>query len=298
MMRFNICLLMVLALLSCNKDKGSGQEQAAQEQSVEVLPITKGEYENEDHTGTLSIIEIKDTDLQFSISVVTENANCTGEISGIARRDGNDWTYSDNESGCALRFSSSKDAITVTETGACDHGAACSFAAVYRKKDTDEAVSVPPAKLDDIMDFYMALDDTYFNCELSEKYSREERTKSIVYQNVTNGYLIFKSQELDSVQLALYKNRVNNKSYLAYVYQCGAGCQCNRTEFLSYEDGEWKNVYDEVFPDLGSLIKDDVVIGLRLPEKGTTITLYDYENPAKRLGELQWNGTKFNLTME
>jgi hypothetical protein len=289
----NFLIVMIILFGSCEKKK----TESINNENVPAQDLT-GHYVGPDNAGTLTITEFEDTGFNFEILLVTENANCTGELTGKAFSVGkqNEWIYEDTESTCALTFSVVDGALQLTESGACDHGAACSFSGVFKKSSArSKEILKHPAALNTIEDYYLALPDEYFTCEVQTQYSREERLRHIKYKNVADGYMKVTFSELEEIQLAQYKNREKGKSYLAFVYECGGGCMCNKRLFLSYDNGEWIDHYDEIFPDLSSLTANDTIIAFRLPEKGTTIEIYDYDDPEKTLGLLKWNGNNFTL---
>jgi hypothetical protein len=293
---FNLstCLL----LFACNPNKEVNENHHTSLASADSVVLQNGSYITNDRTGTLTITEAQSNKFTFSLSVVTENANCTGEISGIANKAGSEgWTFNDQDTGCALTFKSQNRLINVAEvgeSGTCDHGASCSFAATYQLANDLTSNTHAPKELRNIIDYFLALPDSYFNCEIVMERLPDQRMSTVLYQNVADGYLLFKTEELDTVQLALFNGKSGHQ-YLAYVYECGSGCQCNRRAFLNYDNGVWNDIFDQMVPDLSSVGDDDTSIALRLPEKGTTITIYDYDSPQKSLGNLVWKQDVFEL---
>jgi hypothetical protein len=300
MMRIFASILVLLLVTACGENKSTTENPTStQDQPDAKFQVSNGDYTTSDETGTLTITDHQNDQFSFSISVVTKSADCTGEITGVARKnDSGSWDFEDSDTACGLTFASVDGVITVAESSqpdACDHGASCSFAGTYRRQDESPSASAPAKPLNNILDYYLALPDTYFNCELTMERLPDQRMPGILYKNVSDGYLLFKTEELDTVQLALFNEKSTGKKYLAYVYECGGGCQCNRRAFLSYDNGEWNDVSEKAFPDLSALTSDDTNIAFRLPEKGTTIVLYNYDDPGKVVGKLEWKGNMFEL---
>lgn|GEM_PF-457291 len=260
------------------------------------IPEVSGDYSTEDGTGTIAITNQNDGGFDFEITVVTEDALCTGELTGRASKSGDEWTFPEEESGCTLKFTISNEALIVNEEGSCSgHGASCSFAGTYRK-DVLKSVDAAPKTLNDITDYFLALPDDYFTCEIPKAFDENQRRAATKYENVKQGYMRAGFDELDNIELALFTNKEKSLSYLALVYECGGGCQCTKRHFLQYENGEWRDRFSELFPDLDVLsASDDINIALRLPENGATIEVYNFDEPEKVLSTLSWDGTKFTL---
>jgi len=291
-----LIVFLTLAFVQCSKPSQPEQTNNADSSShVKTLPA-QGDYATSDNSATINVSAVSSNEFEFAIDVVTENANCTGSIQGTATNKEDGWVFNSGE-GCTLSFDINNDVITVTEKndgGGCDHGAACSFAGTFSKANEKKLVSAPA--MNGILDYYYALPDYYFECELDMDHSRELRDSYLTYKADNSNFMLFKTNEFDSVQMALFSDAENKTRYVAYVNQCGEGCQCNLVAFLSFENGEWVDHADEVFPDLSQLIEDpDAIIGYQLPEEGTDIVVYDYYNRNRRLGTLKWNGIKFEF---
>jgi hypothetical protein len=261
--------------------------------------MEEGNYTTENNLGEIAITSVTASSFTFSLTVVTENANCIGDLESTAtyNADKNQWIYEDAELGCTLLFEPASETITITETGTCDHGAACSFGGVYSKSKSPTATAVAneaTPTLNSILEYYHALPNEYFTCEIERQYSKEQREAAIQYKNVTNGYMRATFDELDNIQLALFKNKEAGNFYLAFVYECGAGCMCVKRHFLEFKNNQWHDRFDDMLPDLSALEENDTSIALQLPEKGTTITVINFETNAP-LADLVWKGNLFEL---
>lgn len=127
-------LLVGCGFISCNTTKTAEQTDTAKPASTSGTMINNGSYVTADSTGTLTVSESAPESFQFTLTVVTANANCTGQMDGTADAgETNQWLFGDEETGCSLVFTLTERGVTVTEDGECDHGAACSFAGTYRQ---------------------------------------------------------------------------------------------------------------------------------------------------------------------
>jgi hypothetical protein len=152
----------------------------------------------------------------------------------------------------------------------------------------------------DVLDYYCALPDEYFQCELSSPVSKEARIKQIVKKNVKNGYISAKSEGFP-MQVALFTDSHLKLDIIAVNIACGEGCMCNKFALLSHsEGGKWTEVTADIFPRNDELIKavkaktgrDDVSFEYVLPEFGTAIKVVD-SSSKKQLVEIQWSGGQF-----
>lgn len=287
-----------IILLSCSSKKSSPEVSidSVYQKSVNAILFQAGTYTTEDQIGEITIEATTGASFSFSILVTTPNANCTGEIQGTAILDPKTqkWLYQDGQLSCILTFEPGDGIVTITETGTCDHGASCSYSGVYGKTGIFSAAKEEPLVLNSVLDYYLALPDESFTCEISRQYSKEQREKAIQYKNMAAGFMKASVDEFDNIELALFKNKDTGKSYLAFVYECGAGCMCTKRLFLEYDNDKWVDRYSDFFSDLSKLEENDTAIALKLPEKGTTITVVNFET-GKALADLLWKGNKFEM---
>lgn len=283
-----LCTVLLIATISCNTNSNKNLNE---NQNNLVTPAL-GTFETKEGESTIEITDIRDETFSFNLSVVNADATCTGEIAGNASyASENGWTFSD-EYGCELVLTILANEISISETGSCDHGASCSFSGKYiLKEDVEPKQSM---SLNDVLDYFMAIPDEYFLCEIEQSFSTAQREQAITYKNIPNGYLKAQFEELSDLQVALFKNKINGKNYLAFVNECGPGCMCNKRHFLVYEDGKWTDQFHTVFPDLSTLGDVDQ-LAIRLPEKGTTIDVYHIDDPDKSVAKLIWNDGVFKL---
>lgn len=295
MNRIVLAALFLSLLTACGKAKPV--QQTAEASTPVDVAIAEGRYTTEDQTGDLTIEEASVTSFTFELVVTTANAACTGEMEGKAllNEETNKWMFTHPELSCTLAFTFENGMVTVAEDGECDHGANCSFSNVYGSTGSfSSAKEEQQVVLTNLIDYYLALPDEYFTCEISRSYTAAQREAAIQYKNIDNGYLTAGFDELDTVQFALFKNKESKESFVALVYECGGGCMCTKRHFLRHTGSGWEDVYGEVFPDLSVLEENDVVIAFRLPEKGTTIEVYNAETN-RLLAHLLWKVGKFDL---
>ncbi len=149
-----------------------------------------------------------------------------------------------------------------------------------------------------IKDYYFLLPGKYFICDAMEANdNKENREKSIKHQNIKNGYIKAKPQEFYDLEVALFKNREENKDIIATFIQCGAGCMCNVTDFLLYDNktGKWENITSEIFPsfsEIDKVVDEPSLLMYQLPEFGTTIEGVN-ENTGKTEIKIGWDGKEF-----
>lgn len=151
-----------------------------------------------------------------------------------------------------------------------------------------------------ILDYYLALPDGYFHCELTPKITREYRMKQIVRKNVKNGYLLSKSEGYP-MEVALFVDPTGKQRVIAVNITCGEGCMCNRFVLLRYlGPGKWQNITGDLMPSDGAI---DAAIkekhgernwSLILPEFGTTVRVVDAATSAPLI-ELQWVNGVFRI---
>ncbi|HYC85819.1 MAG TPA: hypothetical protein VEB86_11385 [Chryseosolibacter sp.] len=294
----NLCFLTltVLTLASC------GGKNSSTEQSVGDSTATadlSGEYSTGDKTATLSVTNWSESGFRFELTVVTQDALCTGELNGTTTFDpqNKQWIYDDESTGCLLKFHWVKDAFEVEEEGACDHGAACSFAGTYQRGAPGQALTeddqvVTPQALNSLMDHYLALPDEYLTCEVPGGYDENERKAAIKTQS--DSHMVVDTEELAGMQLAMFEGA---GKFIALVYECGAGCQCTKRHVLQYDNGQWVDRYADLVPGLDGLAGgEDVAVALRIPDGATTIEVYNFDDPGQVLGTLKWDGSRFNLS--
>lgn len=123
-----------------------------------------------------------------------------------------------------------------------------------------------------ILDHYLNMPAGSMMCDnYKDKDSKEYRLGCIVRMDVRNGYLLSYHNDLIWMQVALFT--YNEKNIVAAIASCGMGCMCNQKVFYEIQtNGEFKDVTADIIPkeyeDAGWFI---------LPEKGTTIGIYDYD---------------------
>jgi hypothetical protein len=151
-----------------------------------------------------------------------------------------------------------------------------------------------------VKDYYFLLPSKYFICDaMEDNDNKENRRKAIKHQNIKNGYIKAKPQEFYDLEVALFKNREENKDIIATFIQCGAGCMCNVTDFLLYDNktGKWKNITSKIFPsfsEIDKVVDEPSLLMYKLPEFGTTIEGIG-ENTGKTEIKSAWDGKEFAI---
>ena len=114
--------------------------------------------------------------------------------------------------------------------------------------------------------------------------------------DIRNGYLLSRHGDLIWLQVAVFT--YSGKDYIGVVAICGMGCMCNEEAFFEVQaNGDLKDVTSVIFPkeynDAGWII---------LPEIGTTINIYDYDDldqyDFKPMTEVQKKTLKHQLSWE
>ena len=167
-----------------------------------------------------------------------------------------------------------------------------------------------------VKDFYYLLPEKYFpqpDFDDGPKLSQRAFRKSIIEtEDIKNGYLsIMGGFKEGWVEVAIFKK--TNGKYIVGISSIGCGPVCSNEDmdFLSYENGKWRNVTNEVLQKISEAqvkaaykrkqIEDEYGLVYELPRVGTTIKVKsggDYGdtdfNPVN-LFELNWNGISFVL---
>lgn len=154
-----------------------------------------------------------------------------------------------------------------------------------------------------ILDYYLALPDAYYQCEMEPKITAQYKMKQIVRKNIKNGYLLAKSEGYP-MEVALFVDAAGEERVIAVNITCGEGCMCNRFALLRYlGPGNWKNVTADLMPPDGEIeaaIKKkhgDRNWSLILPEFGTTVRVVDAATSAPLI-DLQWVNGVFRIKGE
>ncbi len=158
-----------------------------------------------------------------------------------------------------------------------------------------------------IVDYYLTLPGEYFVCDAGAvQDTKDFRTKCIQYKNIKNGYLRAKVDNglQYPLEVALYKDRSNQRDIIAVSIDCGPGCLCNVFKLLALDKkGQWE-VIENILPiqemekTLEKLQKksdNELFPAFILPEFGTTIKVIDSKTK-NLLYELIWQAGKFQVT--
>ena len=155
------------------------------------------------------------------------------------------------------------------------------------------------SKRKNVLDYYLLLPDEYFFCEFTPKITKEHKRQQIIRKNIKNGFILSKSEGFDmEVALFRYKRGGRSIDIIAVNIRCGAGCMCNRFEFLAMRnDGSWKKVTANIFPSEQQIVKklktkNEVILEYYLPEFGTTVKVFN-SITKKLLIKLYWRDSRF-----
>lgn len=151
-----------------------------------------------------------------------------------------------------------------------------------------------------VLDYYLALPDDYFHCELTPKITREYRMKQIVRKNIKNGYLLAKSDGFP-MEVAIFVDAGGKNRTIAVNITCGEGCMCNRFSLLRHlGPGKWKIVTDDLMPSdeaIDAAVRKkhgEKIWSLVLPEFGTTVKVVESATN-KPLLDLEWVNGAFRI---
>ncbi len=152
------------------------------------------------------------------------------------------------------------------------------------------------AKKMSVMDYYLALPDDCFYCEIAPAdLSAEYRKKQIIKANLRAGYIEARLESY-SMQVALFT--APGVTVVAVNRPCGAGCMCDLFRlFVPLPGGKWGDFAgfpsgDEVLAGIGR--KDLEYVEYVLPEIGTDIKVIDPDT-RKTLLLISWSGGKFRI---
>ncbi len=152
------------------------------------------------------------------------------------------------------------------------------------------------AKKMSVMDYYLALPDDCFYCEitppdLSAAFKRKQITKA----NIPAGYIEARSENY-ALQVALFT--APGVTVVAVNRPCGAGCMCDLFRLLvPSPGGKWSDFTgfpsgEEVLSKIGR--KDLEYVEYVLPETGTDIKVVDPDT-RKTLLLIGWSGGRFRI---
>ncbi|MBX7147450.1 hypothetical protein K1X76_00065 [bacterium] len=148
-----------------------------------------------------------------------------------------------------------------------------------------------------ILDYYLLLPEKYFACELPPEASSSQRMAAIQHQNIKNGYIKTISEGFP-MEIALFKMKKTQQNMIAVTVSCGAGCMCNKQDFLIYTSNKWEetkplpNNLQILHEKLAQQKGREIFPYYKLPETGTTIEVHDSEKP-ELLYKLLWQDDKF-----
>lgn len=127
--------------------------------------------------------------------------------------------------------------------------------------------------------YFMLPAEDYFNCEFNPMPDAAFRKKYIIKSNVKNGYLVASDKNDFSIEMALFKDKINGRDIIAVFSRgCNIGGQCPpRYDFWTYKNKQWLNVTKELV-NLESVFtkveqESGSIPGFQLPEFGTDIKI-------------------------
>lgn len=152
------------------------------------------------------------------------------------------------------------------------------------------------AKKMSVLDYYLALPDDCFYCEIAPAdLSKAFKKKQITKANLPAGYIEARSENY-TMQVALFT--APGVTVVAVNRPCGAGCMCDMFRLLvPAAGGRWSDFTgfpsgDEVLARIGR--KDLEHVEYVLPETGTDIKVIDPDTRTTLL-LIGWSGGRFRI---
>lgn len=144
-----------------------------------------------------------------------------------------------------------------------------------------------------VVDYVMLLSDLW-NCDAGLERSHDEAARRASFQvvDVKNGFVSFRAPgDTWDTQVALFRTPAAGRDVIGVATNCGMGCMCNRQMFLSWDEGQWRDL--DVLPvrEIEARLGPETPWWIDLPRVGTTVSVVD-ERGAKRLA-LEWKGGAF-----
>lgn len=109
---------------------------------IDTLP-QKAHFSGDYFVSKSDIVSIRDGDdkgtFRFFIHLNKGNGDCTGELDGTAQwQSASEGVFKEEDGPCAIRFTFSKNKVTIAEVGGCGayRGISCNFTGTYTKKAT------------------------------------------------------------------------------------------------------------------------------------------------------------------
>ena len=135
-----------------------------------------------------------------------------------------------------------------------------------------------------------------FVCETGKPPETEAARDAAISQRfVEDGYLLVKTSGGPSLQMALYRDRTNQRNVVGLVKNDGAGSMCNVVQFSVWDDAarSWSEV--DVLPrkELDAKAGNGEPWWPRLPKKSTATDVVDAKG--KTIATLKWEGDRFVL---
>lgn len=147
----------------------------------------------------------------------------------------------------------------------------------------------------DVYDYYMMLPRHLFECEVeSDLVDVASRDAAIAERLIPDGYLEIRADP-GLFQVALFKDRAHQRDVMGVALNCGAGCMCNRSEFLTWNVSEERWAVLDVLPAdaIQARVGADVLWWPRLPKKGTSLDIVGEDG--NKLISLSWRDGRFVL---
>jgi hypothetical protein len=151
-----------------------------------------------------------------------------------------------------------------------------------------------------IEDYYLNIPSNgLFNCEKSIIPNQEFRKKNIVKKDIKNGYILATDSSDFKLEMALFKDKIKNRDVIGvFSRPCNIGEQCSSSyEFWTVLENKWKNITNEVIgiEYITNTIEKEkgILLGFRLPEIGTNISVVDCDNVTETGIFLKWKNGKF-----
>ena len=135
--------------------------------------------------------------------------------------------------------------------------------------------------------YFDKLPKNYFVCADEDNFAK--RKQLIQQVNAANGYLLARTSNAQTIELAVFKDKKHSREVVAAFRECGKTCECNQQKVWGYTKNTWIELTDSVFE--ASFLRQwrgaDSTYDFILPEFGTQILVQSGVNHSV-VGALNW----------
>lgn len=167
----------------------------------------------------------------------------------------------------------------------------------------DWQISFKEKEVKSVMDYYLLLPNSIFECEIDRSFNEHQRLELISIKDIKNGFIAFKSTYQFS--MALFRDRKNNLDYLAISSNdSGRGSTCGGLNAILRftQDKGWIYSTDVlpaeelIYQQIKEFYKDsdEVSYYYKVPRYGLTMTIND-DSTDEIICKLQWKTDKFEI---